>query len=90
MRFATTPATEIQNLLAALHCAVVIDQLADDARRMEPSQPDEVDRGLGMARAHQNAARFGDEREDMAGAHEVRRLHIAVGERVDGGGALLG
>ena len=53
-------------------------------------EPAEVDGGLRMARAHEHAAILGDQREDVAGAHEIGRAHVAVGERPHGVGALLG
>ena len=40
--------------------------------------------------AHQHAAVPGDQRKDVAGADEVGRAHVAVGERPHGVGALLG
>ena len=83
-------AGEGDDLRPALDRAVVIDELADDAGRMQAGEPGEIDRRLGMARAHQDAARFGDERKHMAGAHEVGGMHIAVGQGVHGGAALLG
>ena len=53
------------------HRAVFVHDLADHAGRVEPGQARDVDRGLGMAGAHQHAALAGDQREDVA-----RRLDI--------------
>ncbi len=45
---------------------------------------------LGMAGAHQHAALLRDQREDVAGPHEVVGAAVAVGERAHRVGALLG
>ena len=63
-------------------------QIAADRR--QPGEPAEVDRGLGMAGAHEHAAVLGDQREDVAGAHEIGRAHVVVGERPHRVRALLG
>ena len=72
------------------HRAVVVGELADRRDRRQPGEPAEVDRGLGMAGAHEHAAVLGDQREDVAGAHEVGSAHVVVGERPHGVRALLG
>ena len=81
---------EIDDLLAGHHRAVVIGELADDADRRQTGEPAEIDGRLGMAGAHQHAALLGDEREHMAGPHEIMRAHIAIGERPHAVAALLG
>ena len=53
-------------------------------------EPAQVDRGLGVARAHQHAALLGDQRKDVAGADEIARAHVVVGERAHRVAALLG
>jgi len=55
----------------ACHGAVVVHDLADHAGRLEPGQSRQVHRTLGLAGANQYTARFGPEREDMAGADQV-------------------
>src|SRR3546814_15598392 len=47
------------------------DLLADHAGRIEPGEPRDVDRRLGVAGANQNAAVDRDQRKDMAGGHDV-------------------
>ena len=83
-------AREGQNLGAAFHRSVVIDEFANHAGRVKPCELHEIDGRFRMARAHQHAARLGDEREDMARAHEIIGHHIAVGQRMAGRGAFLG
>ena len=53
------------------HRPVVVHDLADDAGRVEPGEPREVDRRLGLPGALQDAAGARPEREDMAGLDEV-------------------
>ena len=53
-------------------------QIAADRR--QPGEPAEIDRGLGMAGAHEHAAVPGDQREDVAGPHEIGSAHVVVGE----------
>src|SRR3546814_11035982 len=52
------------------HGAVVLHDLADHAGWIEPCQPGDIDRRLGMAGALQYAAITGDERNDKAGLHD--------------------
>ena len=78
------------DLRALHHRAVIVGELADHADRRQLGELAEVDRRLGMARAHQHAAILGDQREDMAGPDEIGSAHIAVGQRAHGVGALLG
>src|SRR5262249_51886285 len=63
------------------HRAVVIHQLREDPDRRQAREPAQIDAGLGMSRAHQHAAVLGNQREDMARPHEIRRAGIAVGKR---------
>src|SRR5436190_6470054 len=78
-------AREVEYLRATLDGAVVIDELRDDPRRMEACKPGEIDRRLGMARAHEHATRFGDQWKNVSRPHEVACLHIAIGKRMDRG-----
>ncbi len=78
------------DLRPAHHGAVVVDEFADDADRLEVRQPAQIDRGLGMAGAHQHAAVLGDQREDVARPHEVRRACVVVGKAAHGRDAVLG
>ncbi|ESX19577.1 hypothetical protein X767_22880 [Mesorhizobium sp. LSJC264A00] len=79
-----------RHLRAALDGAVVIDQLRDHANRRQAGKLAEIDRGFGMARAHQHAAFPSDQREDVAGPDEIRTADIAVGQVAHGQGAVLG
>ena len=72
------------------HRAVVVGEFADHRRRTLAGEPAQVDRRLGVAGAHQHAAFARDQREDVAGADEVARPHVGVGERAHGVAALLG
>ena len=78
------------DLRPAHHRAVVVDELADHADRLEFGEPAEIDRGFGVAGAHQHAAVLGDQRKHMAGAHEVGGARIVVGEIAHGRDAIVG
>ena len=62
------------------HGAVVAHHLADDAGRVQPGQPRDVDGRLGVAGADQAAALARHQREHVARRHDVRR----PAGRVDG------
>src|SRR3546814_8500326 len=51
--------------------AVLVHDLADHARRIEPGEPRDIDRGLGMPGAHQHPALARDQREDVARRHDL-------------------
>ncbi len=78
------------DLVPLHHRAVVVRKLADDADRRQAGEAAQIDRRLGMARAHQDAAVLGDEREDVARADEIGGAHVVVGERPHRVAALLG
>ena len=63
--------------------AVVIDQFADCRDGLNLRKTAEIDRRLGVPRAHQDAAIFGDQRKDMAGPNKICAAGIVVGERPD-------
>ena len=71
---------EVRN---AGHRAVVVHDLADDAGRNEPREPREVDRGLGLAGALEDAALLRAEREDVARLDEVVRRRARVDRDLD-------
>ena len=80
---------EIRDLRAAHHRAVVIDQFANDADRLEPRELAEIDRGFGMAGAHQHPALSRDQRKDMPGPDEIVGAGIAIGETPHRRGAIF-
>src|SRR5262249_1480830 len=68
------------------HGAVVVHDLADDSGGIKPGKPRKIDGGLSVAGANEHAALLGDEREHMAGSHNVA---IVLG-RIDGDGNGVG
>ena len=72
------------------HGAVVVGEFADDGDRRQTGKLAKIDRGLGMAGAHEHAAILGDQRKNMARPDEIARAHVAIGERAHGIRALLG
>ena len=91
-------AAERLELRRARHRPVLVHDLADDAGRVEAGEPRQVDRGLGLAGAREDAAGLRAQREHVARPGEVpglgrrvdRREHGArpVGGRDAGGDAL--
>ena len=75
---------EGRDLGAAHDGAVVVDEFGEHADRRQLRQAAEVDRGLGVAGAHQHAALAGDQREDVARADEIVGAGVRIGERADG------
>ena len=79
MRLATLPIlrpcsrAEARELGHARHRAVVVHDLADHARGLQPGEPGEIDRALGLPGADEHAALARAEREDVARAREVLR-----------------
>ena len=67
--------------LAALHGAVVVDDLDEHAGRGEPGEPGQVDGGLGVAAPDEHAALAVAQREDVAGPGDLPRLGRGVGQR---------
>ena len=67
----------------ARHRAVVVHHLADHAGRVQPGEPREVDRRLGLAGALEHAAGRGLEREHVAGLDEVARRALGVDRDLD-------
>ena len=88
--FEVVRAREFLDLASGHHRAVVIGEFANDADRRQAGKLAQIDGGFRMSGAHQHPAVLGDQREDMAGPHEVARAHIAIGERAHRIAALLG
>ena len=78
------------DLRALHHRAVIVGEFADHAHRRQVRELAQVDGRFRVARAHEHAAILGNEREDVAGADEIGRAHVVVGERAHGVRALLG
>ena len=72
------------------HGAVVVHDLGEHARRSEPREAGEVDRGLGVAGPLQHAALAVAQREDVTGPGEVVGPGLRVDERAHRGGAVGG
>ncbi len=70
------------------HGAVLVDDLAEDPRRVEAGHAGQVDGGLGVPGPLQHAAVAVAQREDVARAGEVGRAGGRVDEGLDGGGAV--
>src|SRR3954453_20248491 len=66
------------------HRAVLAHDLADHPGGIQAGQAGEVDRGLGLARALEYAARPGPQREDMAGPDEIFGASARVDRNLDG------
>ncbi|GAA3308165.1 hypothetical protein GCM10020295_69330 [Streptomyces cinereospinus] len=78
-------AGERDQLGQAQHPAVLTGDLDDGAGRTQTGEAGEVDRGLGVAVAGEDAAGPGAQREDVAGADEVGGLGGAAREQLERG-----
>ena len=74
----------------ARHGAVVVHDLADDRRGVEPGETRQIDGRLGMTGADQHAALARDEREHVAGRDDVGRTLGGVDRGRDGARAVGG
>src|SRR5437899_1663149 len=81
---------ELCQLRHARHAAVLVEDLADDACRVAPRQPGEVDRGLGVAGAPQNTTPHRAQGKNVARTREVVGAHERVDERADRDGTVVG
>ncbi len=83
-------AGEGDQLRQAEHLAVLARDLHDGAGGAQARETGEVDGGLGVAVAGEDAAGAGAQREDVPGAHEVVGRGRAAREEPQGGGAVVG
>ena len=74
----------------ARHGAIFLHDLADHARRVEPGKARDIDRGLGMARAHQHTAIARTQREHMPGRRDILRALARVDGHRHRAGAVMG
>ena len=74
----------------ARHGAVVVHDLADDRRRIEPGEARQIDRRFRMAGADQHAALARDEREHVPGRDDVGGALRRVDRGRDGARAIGG
>ena len=81
---------EFHELRQPGHRAVLAEDFADDGGRLESGQGGEVDGGLGVAGALEDAARSRAKREDVARLHEFVGLGGGIGQQRDGAGAVEG
>ena len=62
---------EADQVVETGHGPVLIHDLADHARGVQPRQSGDIHRGLGMSGSHQHAAIARDERKDMTRGHDL-------------------
>ena len=60
------------------HLAIIVHDLADHPRRVEPGEPRDIDRGFGMAGANEHAAIARHQRKDMARRDDFARPLAAI------------
>jgi hypothetical protein len=65
------------------HGAVLVDDLADDASRIEAREPGKIDRSLGLAAALENAAGAGAKGKNMYRSRKVFRVTVCVNSGPD-------
>ena len=69
---------EVAQLLAALHGAVVVDDLGDHSGRFEPGEPGQVHGRLGVTGPHEHPALGVPQREHVPRLHDLERLRRGV------------
>ena len=84
------PIGERLELRPARRGAVVVEDLADDARRVQAGEPGQVHRGLGVADALQHPAVARPQRVHVARTTQVRAHRGGVHRHLNGGGAVAG
>ena len=73
----------------ACHSAVIIHDLAEHARGVEPRQPRHVYRSLGVAGPFQHAAGLGSQREHVPRHEDIFRAGFRVDDRLHRGRAIV-
>ncbi len=86
--FEAMAAAEFEQLGDAGHGAIFIHDFADYAGMREAGDAGEVDGGLGLAGADEDAATTGAQWKDVAGASEIFRAGGDIDGGEDGGGAV--
>jgi len=81
---------ELFQLRDAGHGAVIVHDFADDAAGAQSSQAGQVDHGLGLSGAHQDAAFARTQRKYVTGAGEILRAGAGIDGDADGAGAVGG
>ena len=69
--FQAVQTRESDKIVHPRHRTVILHDLADHAGRIEPGEPRDIDRSLGMPRPHEHTAIARDEREHMAGRNDI-------------------
>ena len=81
---------ELEQIGEAGHGAILVENLADDSGGVESGETGQIDAGLGVACAPENAS-FGTlQGEDMARLTEIARVGLGAGQNLDRGGSVLG
>jgi hypothetical protein len=81
---------ELEEIGQPRHRAVVLDDFAEHAGGIEPGQPRQIDRRLGVAAALEHAAGLRPQRENVPRLDEVARQRFRIGEDADRLRAVLG
>jgi len=84
------PLRDFQEFRQAGHGAVFAHYLADDADGTTTCHTSEIDRGLGVAGALQDAPGFGPQRENVPGLHEVVTHRGGISHDLERSGAIGG
>ena len=81
---------KVRQLWHPRHVAVLVEDLADDPRRVAARQAGEIDRGFRVARPSKDSALHRPQRQDVAGAGQVVGAHQGIDERTNRDGAVVG
>src|SRR5439155_2484466 len=66
------------------HRSIRVRDLADDPYRGQHGEPAEIDGGLGLPGAYEDASVTRLKREDVPGLHDVVRFRFGIGQHLDG------
>ena len=66
------------------HRSIRVRDLADDPYRGQPGEPAEVDGGLGLPGAYEDAPVTRLERKNVPGLHDIVRFRFGIGQHLDG------
>ena len=80
---------ELHQLGQTGHCAVVMQDLAKHACRLQSGEPGKIDRRLGVSRAAQHTAVFGAQRTSVARLIKIVGGGNGIGNCANGRGPVL-
>ena len=78
----------LEKLGQSSHRAILVEDLANDGRRIESGQAGQINGGFGVSSSPQNAAGFALQRKNVAWLHQLTRERVSTGQKLNGGCAV--